>query len=93
MKRSEITPQMIEDGTVFVEVYPMKHDGEDSRLVEGNEQADFFDVALRPAAILTPDGRTDPIEEWDDLTIEQAGKIVESLELEYPDICTDWIDP
>jgi hypothetical protein len=93
MKKADITPQMIEEGTIFAEVYPMKRQGDDFRMIMNGEKPDFYDVAIRPAAILTPNGTTDPIEEWEELSLDEASKRVALIKAEYTGIDVDWIDP
>ena len=92
MKIEDITEEMIETGQVYVEIYPMVATPDGSRMTEGRfEAAEFYDVALRPTGDVNADGTTDPFEEWENLTAEQAGAKVVELEAKYPGICSDWI--
>lgn len=85
-----ITPEMVESGEVYIEVYPMVRDGEGARLTENaHETPDFYDVWLRPDDWET--NRCTTYAEWDDLTLDGASAKVTELERQYPGIAVSWV--
>lgn len=92
MKTEDITEEMIETGQVYIEIYPMVETTDGGRLIlDRDETPDFYDVSLRPTGEVRADGSTDPFEEWENLTLEEAWLKVNELQALYPDICSDWI--
>lgn len=86
----EITPELVSNGDVYVEVYPMVLDGENSsRLAEGNEEPDFYDVWLRPDDWNLNNGSS--YEEYEDLDWQAANDRVAEIERRHPGIAVNWV--
>lgn len=86
-----ITPEMINDGDVYVEVYPMLRESDTmSRLIEAGEEPDFYDVWLRPDDWDLNNGSS--FEEYEDLDWQAANERVAELERRYPGISVNWVN-
>ena len=86
-----ISSEMIETGSVYIEVYPMLHDDEGACLTtKAGEQPDFYDVHLR-ADDLAINGN-DTYAEWEDLSLEDATAKIAELENLYPGIAVNWVN-
>lgn len=95
---AKITPELVASGDVYVEVYPMKtipseeDDGStDSRLVECDEEPDFYDVWVRPDDWDLNDGST--YAEFDDLSEAEMNAKVTELEQMFPGIAVNEVQP
>lgn len=89
-----MSPALVESGDIYVEVYPMRIlDDKDvgARLIEAGEEPDFYDVMLRPDDWEANNGV--PYDEWEDLTKEDAEKVVAELEVLNPGIAVNWVSP
>lgn len=87
---SKITPQMVQNGDVYIEVYPMVFDPECSRMAEKGETPDFYDVWLRPDYWDSNDNMS--YAEFDGLSFAEANDKAEELAEMFPGIAISWIE-
>lgn len=89
MQDYRMSPALVEAGDIYIEVYSMKRDDKGSRLVERGEEADYYDVWLRPDD--WEDNNNSTYGEWEDLTLEEASAKVKELEELNPSIVVSWV--
>ena len=96
MKKSDITPEMILNRDVEIQIYAMIHNEDGSSSLAGlltpSPDPDFYDVSLHPTHEgVRGDGTLDPIEEYEDLTLEKAKEVRDTLVSQLPGISVDWV--
>jgi hypothetical protein len=73
-----------------IQVFAMHNESPTSaRTAEPGESIDFYDIVVREDAE-DETGEIPILEEYDDLTLEQASKLADQLEEKYDD-CAEWV--
>ncbi|HAB39552.1 MAG TPA: hypothetical protein DCE52_16400 [Rhodobacteraceae bacterium] len=78
-----------------LQVFPMIQgsSGEcDYRLIETGEKPEFYDLSVTRREVEFVTGEIDIIEEWDDMTLEEASLKATAMEKKYS-IEVDWLSP
>jgi hypothetical protein len=80
---------LVDKDDVYVTVFAMKDNGDgDLSLCDMNQEADFFDVEIRNDR--TPSDNCEVLEEYENLSFEQAVEKIGEIEKRFPNISITW---